>query len=99
MSTILRIQWSLGIICMLCQLVSLSIPWSLVGRQVSKSILDKAKMGSGEEEGKFHGSTTMPECSEDRTAVPSLVKMESELCICPQHVSIPPTHTFEGLQR
>ena len=45
MSTILWIQWSLGIICKLCRLVSLSIPWSLVGRQVSKSILDKAKMG------------------------------------------------------
>ena len=65
--------------------------WSLVGRQVSKSILDQAKMGSGEEEGKFHDSTTTPECSEDRTAVPSVVKMESELCICTQHVSTPHT--------
>ena len=30
-------------------------------------------------EGKFPDKTTTPECSEDRTAVPSVVKMESEL--------------------
>ena len=48
-STILWIRWSLGIICMLCRLVSLSTPWSLVGRRVSKSILDKSKMGSGKD--------------------------------------------------
>ena len=33
--------------CMLCQLVSLSILWSLVGRQVSTSILDQPKIRSG----------------------------------------------------
>ena len=32
-------------------------------------------------EGKFHDRTT-PECSEDRTAVPSMVKTESQLYIC-----------------
>ena len=31
-------------------------------------------------EGEFYVWTTTPECSEDRTAVPSMVKTESELC-------------------
>jgi len=30
----------------------------------------------------FYNRTTTPECSEDRTAVPSVVKTESELCVC-----------------
>ena len=31
--------------------------------------------------GEFYEWTTTPECSEDRTAVPSTVKTESELCV------------------
>ena len=37
-------------------------------------------MGSGED--KFYDRTTTPECSEDRTVVVSVMKMESELCVC-----------------
>ena len=33
-------------------------------------------------EGEFYDRTTTPECSEDRTAVLSIVKTESELCVC-----------------
>ena len=33
-------------------------------------------------ESEFYEWTTTPECSEDRTAVPSMVKTESELCVC-----------------
>ena len=40
--------------------------------------LAKAKMGGG---GEFYKRTTTPECSEDGTAVPSLVKTESDLCV------------------
>jgi len=49
-------------------------------------------------EGKFYDRTTTPECSEDRRAVPSVVKAESELYVCTQYVSTLHTHTFEGLQ-
>ena len=56
-------------------------------------------MGSGEDtEGEFYGRTTIPECNEGRTAVPSGVKMEGELCSWTQHVSMLHTNTFEGLQ-
>ena len=48
-------------------------------------------MSSGE--GDFYDRTTKPECSEDRTAVPSVVKMESEVCVCTQHVFTLHTHT------
>ena len=49
-------------------------------------------------EGEFYDRTATPECSEDRTAVLSVVKMESELCVCTHCVSTLHTHTLEGLQ-
>ena len=48
-------------------------------------------------EGEFYNRTTTAECSEDRTAVPSMVKTESELYVH-QCVSILHTHTTERLQ-
>ena len=45
-------------------------------------------------EGEFHNRTTTVECNEDRTAVPSMVKMENELCVhAPMCVHTPHTHT------
>ena len=50
-------------------------------------------------EGEFYHRTTTPECSENRTAVPSVVKMEGELCQVGVYtrVSTLHSHTFEGL--
>ena len=42
----------------------------------------------------FTTGKTTPECSEDRTAVPSVVKTESEFCVCTQCVSTLHTHTW-----
>ena len=56
--------------------------------------LAKAKLGGVVKiEGEFYKWTTSPECSEDRTAVLSVVKTESELCIytC---VHTPHTHIW-----
>ena len=47
-------------------------------------------------EGTFHDKTTTPECSENRTAVPSMT--ESELYVCTQCVSTVHTHSLKGLQ-
>ena len=49
-------------------------------------------------EGESYDRTTTPECSEDRTPMPSVVNTESELCVCAQRVAPLHTHTFEGLQ-
>ena len=46
-------------------------------------------------EGRFYDRTTTPECSEDRTAVPTMVKMESELYTRGTTFH---THIFERLQ-
>ena len=43
--------------------------------------LAKAKMGGWRWKREFYERTTTVECSEDGTAVPSLVKMESDLCV------------------
>ena len=43
-------------------------------------MLAKAKMGSAEDRW-VYDKTTTPECSEDRTAILSVVKTESELCV------------------
>ena len=67
---------------MFVDLTHLHIWWSLCIIRIVR--LAKAKMGGGglvKIEGKFHDRTT-PECSEDRTAVPSVVKTESELYVC-----------------
>ena len=43
---------------------------------------NQTKWGLVKIEGKFHDRTTTPECSEDRTAVPSVVKTECKLYVC-----------------
>ena len=60
-------------------------------------------MGFGEVEGNNSDKTATPECSEDRTAVLSVVKTESELeltqLVSSSHnLCLHSTHTFEGLQ-
>ena len=49
--------------------------------------------------GEFYNRTTTPECSKDKTPVPSVAKTESELNYAyTQGVSTVHKHTFEGLQ-
>ena len=45
-------------------------------------------------EGEFYDRTTTSECSEDRIAVPSMVKTESELCVCAQRMFTLHTHIW-----
>ena len=42
----------------------------------------KPRWGLVKTEGEFYDRTTTPDCSADRRAVPSVVKTESELCVC-----------------
>ena len=46
---------------------------TLVGVKTGELVhTSKNQVGSGENRGKFYDKTTTPECSEDRTAVPSV---------------------------
>ena len=58
----------------------------------------KARWGLVKIEGEFHNRTTTPECSEDWTAVPSMEKTESELCVCTQCASTLHTHIWRTAQ-
>ena len=54
-------------------------------------MLAKVKMGSGEDR---RDRTTTSECSEDRTVVLSMMKTDSELYICTQHMSMLHPHIW-----
>ena len=90
-SLILQIRWSPSIICPI--IPSGLYPGGLkTGELVHTS---QSQDRTGEE---FYDRKTTPDSSEDRTAVPTMVKMESELFVCTQQVSTLHTHTVEELQ-
>ena len=50
--------------------------------------IPKPRWGLVRIEGEFYERTTTAEGNEDRTVVPSVVKTESELCVCTERVSM-----------
>ena len=77
MSMVLWIWWSLGINCTrsIGKLVNTGeLAHTSESQELARWVLVKI-------EGEFHNRTTTAECSEDQTAVPSMVKTESELCV------------------